>query len=111
MWAALRNRRLGGIKFRRQYSIGDFIADFVCVEKKLIIEIDGGYHDAVPEKDVRRQRFLEARGYRVIRFWNEDVLDDVDSVVAAIAKAIGVPPHPDPLPHRVAGEADEGARD
>jgi adenine-specific DNA-methyltransferase len=102
----LRNRRLQGLKFRRQHSVGEFIVDFVCLEKKLVVEVDGGYHDYVPDKDIRRQRYLESQGYRVIRFWNEDVLEDVDAVVRAIAQAAGLPPHPSPLPQRVAGDVD-----
>jgi very-short-patch-repair endonuclease len=110
MWAALRNRRMGGLKFRRQHSIGEFIVDFVCVDQKLVVEIDGDYHDYVQEKDKRRQRYLESQGYRVMRFSNEDVLEDVESVIAVIASVSQVPPHPNPLPHRVARRADDELR-
>ncbi|MGB6041563.1 MAG: endonuclease domain-containing protein [Pirellulales bacterium] len=107
MWAALRNRRLGGLKFRRQYSIGVYIVDFVCVEKKLVIEIDGAYHEDVEDEDARRQRYLESEGFQVLRFTNEDVLNDAQAVVVAIAKVAGVPPHPIPLPHRAADNAND----
>ena len=77
LWAVLRGRRLCGLKFRRQYPIEPFIADFVCVEKKLVIEIDGGYHDYVYEDDESRQQKIESEGWDVIRCSNEDVLGDV----------------------------------
>ena len=109
IWAALRNRRLAGLKFRRQHSIGPYIVDFICVEEHLIVELDGGYHDDVVDEDLARQRFLQSQGYTVLRFWNEDVLQDVESVATAIVKAAGVPPHSNPLPHRVADKnKDEG---
>ena len=87
LWWALRNRRQGGLKFRRQHPIGAYIVDFVCVENRLVVELDGGYHDYVVENDAIRQRYLEEQGYMVIRFLNEDILDDLDAVVTAIAKA------------------------
>ena len=90
IWAALRNRRVGGLKFRRQHSIGPFIVDFLCKEKDLVIEIDGGYHAYVGEADLRRQRYLETHGFKVIRFTNEDVLEDAEGVVVGIAKQAGV---------------------
>ena len=92
LWYVLRGRRLCGLKFRRQYPIEPFIADFACVEKRLAVEIDGGYHDYVDEKDEKRQKIIEALGWKVIRFSNEDVLDDVDSVAVAIAKSLGLEP-------------------
>ena len=83
---ALRGRRLCGLKFRRQVPIDLFVADFACVEKRLIVEIDGGYHDDVYEDDRTRQEKLEALGWDVIRFSNEDVLSDVEAVAIAIAR-------------------------
>jgi very-short-patch-repair endonuclease len=73
IWAVVRNRRLEGLKFRRQESIGPFIVDFVCQERHLVIELDGGYHDDVFERDRSREQFLESEGYRMVRFSNEDV--------------------------------------
>lgn len=90
LWAALRGRRLSGLKFRRQLPIEPFIVDFACIEHRLIIEIDGGYHDYVYENDRSRQERLEADGWRVIRFSNEVVLDDVEAVAIAIAQSIGL---------------------
>ena len=99
LWWALRNRRQDGLKFRRQHSIGPFIVDFVCLEKKLVVELDGDYHDYVVEKDERRQRYLEAQGFRVIRFLNEEVLDDLEAVALAIVRSARAP-SPKPSPPR-----------
>jgi very-short-patch-repair endonuclease len=90
LWRALRNRRLGGHKFRRQQPIGPYIADFVCFEAKLIIELDGDHHDA-PERRVHDQvriAFLEREGFRVIRFWNRELDESFDSVVESIFRAV-----------------------
>ena len=90
LWNALRAKRLSGLKFRRQHPIDPFIADFACSSTRHIIEIDGGYHDFQCEDDASRQEFLESLGWTVIRFSNEDVLADVDSVARSIAHQIGV---------------------
>ncbi|MBN1478669.1 endonuclease domain-containing protein [candidate division KSB1 bacterium] len=84
LWSALRNRRLNGLKFRRQHLIGHYIVDFYCSEKQLIIEVDGDYHLFTDEQDAQRQQWLESQGYRLIRFWNEDVLQDLEAVVKNI---------------------------
>jgi very-short-patch-repair endonuclease len=89
LWSVLRSRKLCGLKFRRQYPVPPFIADFACVEKKVIIELDGGYHDETYEADAGRQRCLERDGWTVLRFSNEEVLEDVDAVAIAIAKNFG----------------------
>ena len=88
----LRGRRLCGLKFRRQFPIGPFIVDFACIEKSQIVEIDGGYHDFTYEDDQSRQRKLESLGWDIIRFCNEDVLEDVEVVAIAIAKHLGLEP-------------------
>ena len=90
VWTMVRNRRTGGLKFRRQYPIPPYIADFACVERKLILEIDGGYHDMVYEQDQTRQRALENQGWTVLRFGNEDVLENAEGVAISIARALGV---------------------
>lgn len=86
LWYVLRARRLCGLKFRRQYPVPPFIADFACLEKTLIVEIDGGYHDHVEDSDLLRQAKLESAGWTVLRFRNEDVLSDVESVALAIVR-------------------------
>ncbi|QNK71113.1 endonuclease domain-containing protein [Variovorax sp. PAMC26660] len=106
LWYHLRDRRMADHKFRRQRSIGPYFADFACLEAKLIVELDGGQHvDAAPY-DGNRTRFLEAQGYRVLRFWNNEVLTQTDAVRERILQALQEDnPHPNPLP-----QAGEGAR-
>lgn len=87
LWSRLRRRKLHGRRFRRQHPIGPFIADFACPEEKLVIELDGGQHAERKEQDAARTRWLAARGYRVLRFWNNDVLTQTDAVVQVIAAA------------------------
>lgn len=90
LWSKLRNTQLEGIKFRRQQPIGDYIVDFVSFEKKLIIEIDGGQHNEnqTIENDKFRTKWLNSQGYRVIRFWNHDVLLNIDGVLEVIREAM-----------------------
>lgn len=90
LWLRLNLRRLGGVKFRKQVPVAPYIADFACLERRLIIELDGGQHDENKAKDEIRTRYLEAKGYRVLRFWNTDVMRNIDGVVEAIARAIGM---------------------
>jgi len=74
LWYFLRAKRLNGYKFKRQYVIGDYIVDFVCIERKLIIELDGSQHMDALDYDLKRTDYLVNLGYRVLRFWNHDVL-------------------------------------
>ena len=83
LWRAIRNDQLG-VNFRRQHAIGNFIPDFVCIDKKLVIELDGSQHLEQEEYDKERTKYLESLGYRVIRFWNNDVMKNLDSVILAI---------------------------
>jgi adenine-specific DNA-methyltransferase len=87
LWLRLRGQQLGGYKFRRQHPIGGYIADFCCAETKLVIELDGDVHAFREDKDTQRTAELEAEGYRVIRFWNEQVLREVEAVLAVILGA------------------------
>lgn len=86
LWYALRDRRFAGWKFRRQVSIGPFVADFLCHAAALVIEVDGGQHSA--ETDARRTAFLEGQGYRVLRFWNNEVLENTEGVLRALDLAL-----------------------
>lgn len=97
LWHHLRDRRLGGFKFRRQATIGPFIADFACVELKLIVEADGGQHGG--PGDAERTRQLEALGWTIVRFWNNDILANTDGVLGSIMRAAeGRRPGPSPYP-------------
>lgn len=98
IWSLLRNRRLAGLKFRRQHSIGPWILDFACMEKLVVIEIDGEYHDKVQDKDAERQRYLESERFRVIRFQNEEVLTNLEGVRIAICRLLGIPDEDNPSP-------------
>jgi adenine-specific DNA-methyltransferase len=98
LWRHLRNREVDGCKFRRQHPVGPFIVDFVCIEKWLIIELDGGQHAFSSTKDEKRTRFLESKGYRVLRFWNNDVLKETEAVLITIQQAL-FNPSPRPSPH------------
>jgi very-short-patch-repair endonuclease len=87
MWSALRDRRLERFKFRRQHPIGEFIVDFTCTEHRVVIELDGGQH-ADNTVDAPRTAWLEKQGWRVIRFWNNEVLDNTSGVIEAIVRAL-----------------------
>ena len=87
LWSRLRRKQLEGFRFRRQHPMGPYVVDFFCPEAKLIVEVDGGQH-AESAGDVRRTRWLEAHGYRVIRFWNNDVLGNTEDVLLSILEAL-----------------------
>ena len=93
LWAMLRNRQLGGWKFRRQVPIGRYIADFVCMEARVVVECDGGQH-AGSAYDTERDAWLREQGYQVVRFWNGDVLREPDGVAEMILAALPPPPPP-----------------
>ena len=89
LWRELRGRRLLGFKFRFQRPVGRFVADFLCEEARLIVELDGGQHAESPA-DAARTEALEAAGYRVLRFWNHDALGNTDGVFHEIANALAI---------------------
>jgi very-short-patch-repair endonuclease len=108
LWIQLRAHRLDGLRFRRQTPIGQYIVDFVCHERRLVVELDGGQH-AESTHDVRRDRWLESKGYRVLRFWNSDVFKNREGVLETIVSAArGATPLPDPPPQ--GGRGNDGAR-
>ncbi len=80
LWHLLRCRQISGLKFRRQHPFGDYILDFVCLENKLVIEVDGGQHEQQAWYDENRTQELQAAGFRVLRFWNNEVLREIESV-------------------------------
>jgi len=100
LWYFLRDRRLGGYKFRRQHPVGNYIADFACIEGRLIVELDGGQHAELfqQEKDEAKTAFFTERGFRVLRFWNHQVLNDTQAVLEEILRVLEESPHPNPLP-------------
>ena len=99
LWKHLRSRALHGFKFVRQEPIGPYIVDFVCRERRLIIEVDGGHH-ATDKRDAVRDLWLADHRYRVLRFWNNEVLGNIEGVWDTIfaAASAEAPPHPSPLP-------------
>ena len=104
LWRALRNRRMAGAKFRRQHPVGRYIVDFVCLEHRLAIEVDGGQHILQAEHDEKRTAFLASQGFRVLRFWNHDVLLRTDEVLEAIYRALMEETAPSPQPSPPEGE-------
>ena len=107
LWFHLRHRGLRGCKFRRQHPIGPYVVDFVCLDRRLILEVDGGQHDGCIG-DARRDAFLRRGGFRVLHFWNTEVLQNIDGVLEGILEILsqacpqpGLPPQ--------AGEGDTGA--
>ena len=96
LWTQLSARKVAGVRFNRQFPIGPFICDFVSRSAKLVIEVDGGQHAVDVAKDEARSAYLKARGYRVIRFWNNDVLERIEGVVAEIERVLSDMPSPDP---------------
>lgn len=89
LWQRLRNRQLDGAKFRRQVPVGRYVVDFLCEAQALVIELDGGQHALTKTSDNVRTEWLESRGYRVIRFWNNEVMQNPDGVLEQIRRFIG----------------------
>src|ERR1700730_12194367 len=100
VWQILRSHRMTGYQFRRQVPIGRYIADFVCHEARLIVEIDGGQHDRSSPREAERNGFLENEGYRILRFWNNEILENLDGVHETIADELGRISPTQTLPHQ-----------
>ncbi len=102
LWFRLCDRRLRGLKFRRQLPIDKYVVDFCCEDAHLVIEIDGGQHASAKSADATRTKVLEAMGYLVLRFWNNEILGNIDGVLEVILSTLkqhsSEPPHPAPLP-------------
>lgn len=92
LWAYLRGDNLQGVNFRRQHALGNYIVDFVSIKRKLVIELDGSQHLEQEEYDTERTKFLQTMGYTVIRFWNHQIMNEMDNVIKAIEFAL----HPNP---------------
>ena len=105
LWRHLRYRGISGHKFRRQQLVGAYIVDFICYERRLIIELDGGQHNeqVAVAYDVERTVWLESQGFRVLRFWNHQVFNDIDAVKTAIWMELDGHPHPNLPPSRGKG--------
>ena len=88
LWAKLRSRQLKDAKFRRQVPVGPYIVDFICFDARLIVELDGGQHTVSIEADAERSDWLDSQGFRVIRFWNNDVLGNLEGVLTTIGIAL-----------------------
>ena len=104
LWFRIRDRRLSGLKFKRWVPVYQYVVDFCCADARLIVELDGGQHGVRQEADAARTRRPEELGYLVLRFWNHDVLDNIDGVLETILSTARQhspdPPHPTPLPQR-----------
>lgn len=90
LWRHLRLRQLDGYKFRRQQPVGPYIVDFVCFEKRVILELDGGQHSTQTVYDTERSAWLEAQGFHVLRFWNHEIFQDIETVKGVIRKIMQV---------------------
>jgi len=107
LWTKLSRRQLSGYKFSRQMPIAGFVCDFLCRDAKLIVELDGGQHSLQSDSDSRRSEILESKGYKIIRFWNNEVIENIEGVLSTIHSALRKCP-PLPLPH--AGGEKTGSR-
>ena len=96
LWKHLRLRQVEGHKFRRQQPLGPYIVDFVCLDRKLIVEVDGGQHLEQSASDAKRTAWLEGRGFRLLRYWNDQVLKEPEAVTEAIWNAMNPPAQPSP---------------
>jgi very-short-patch-repair endonuclease len=96
LWKHLRMRQINGCKFRHQQPIGSYIVDFVSFERRMIIELDGGQHSQQVVYDSKRTAWLEAQGYCVLRFWNNQVLEEIEAVKAVILKVLEMDEYPPP---------------
>ena len=101
LWTRLRGDQLNGSNFRRQHAIGKYITDFCSVKAKLIIELDGGQHAEQEEYDAERTCYLESQGYRVMRFWNYQVMNEIENVLIEIMYALEAPPCPLPASPKI----------
>jgi very-short-patch-repair endonuclease len=100
LWRYLRGKGLEELKFKRQQPIGKYIVDFVCFDKRVVIEVDGGQHARNKGKDIERDKWLEGQGFKVLRFWDNEVLGNIEGVLEVIKEVFSISPSPYPLPSR-----------
>jgi very-short-patch-repair endonuclease len=100
LWRQLRRKELAGLKFRRQQPIDNYVVDFACFEKRVVIEVDGGRHASERDKDAERDEYLIGNGFKVLRFWNNEVLQNIDGVLEVIRNSCWSHPPLSPLPSR-----------
>jgi BirA family biotin operon repressor/biotin-[acetyl-CoA-carboxylase] ligase len=98
LWSRLRSGQLGGRSFTKQFPIGRAVADFACRGAKLVVEIDGGQHAVAEESDAARTSMIEAHGYRVIRYWNSEVMENLDGVLQDILRNLQIASNENPPP-------------
>ena len=110
LWDQLRNRNLAGWKFRRQHRIGPYVADFVCIEKNLVVEVDGGQHATNVEEDKNRSDYFGKKGFRILRFWNDQVLREREAILELIFSHLNEAPSPRPSPPKRRREKEEGEK-
>ena len=111
LWQCLRDRRLDGLKWKRQFIIEDHVADFACWDARLVVEVDGGQHAALQEQDASRTRAIESAGFVVLRFWNNEVMTNIEGVLTTILDAIVSArrnPSPQPSPQGRGGAGGTG---
>lgn len=106
LWLALRGKQINGHRFRRQHPIGSYIADFACVEKMLVIELDGGQHQEQVEYDERRTLSMQLQGWPVLRFWNNEVMENLEGVLTRVVENLTFTPPSQPS--RLAGRPRRG---
>ena len=97
LWKYLRAKQMEGCKFRRQEPVGSYIVDFICQEKRIVIEVDGGQHSPENKRDKERDKWLKGKGYKVLRFWNNEVLSNTEGVLEVIRDCLNHPPLTPPL--------------
>jgi very-short-patch-repair endonuclease len=107
LWKQLRAKRFEGLKWRRQEPIGKYIVDFVCYEKRIIVECDGSQHFVQKDKNSTRDEWLRARGYKVLRFWDNEILQNLSIVLDVIWKVSLDHPPPNPLPSMEGGKENQ----
>ena len=98
LWRAIRSKQVNACRFRRQHPIGSYIADFACIERRLVVELDGGQHQDRSAHDEQRTAYLQSQGWQTLRFWNNEVLNNLDGVLSTIVEHLNHAPPSSPSP-------------